>query len=172
MVDVRLVLSTLVAAALITGCAADNAHQENSASSEVSETAPADDSGNSLIERVSAHSFEDTVSKLRDGIAARPLTLFAEIDHAQGAAKAELELAPSTLFIFGNPMGGTPLMTREPRMGLALPLKVHVFEVDGKVIVAHQDMAALAHQYGLDPEEQPIPNIVGLLDELTQAATQ
>ncbi|MEM7703225.1 MAG: DUF302 domain-containing protein [Pseudomonadota bacterium] len=160
------------AGAFITGCAAGTAPQDDPTSAEASGAGAPTNESSALIERVSAHSFEDTVSKLRDGIAERPLTLFAEIDHAQGAAKAELELAPSTLFIFGNPKGGTPLMTREPRMGITLPLKVHVFEADGQVIVAHQDMTALARQYGLDPEEQPIPNIVGLLDGLTQAATQ
>ena len=172
MVHLRQVLSMAAAGALITGCAAGTAPQDDPTTTQAGEAASPSDEGSPLVERISAHSFEDTVSKLRDGIAERPLTLFAEIDHAQGAAGAELELAPSTLFIFGNPKGGTPLMTREPRMGIALPLKVHVFEADGKVIVAHQDMAALARQYGLDPEEQPIPNIVGLLDGLTQVATQ
>ena len=156
----------------MTGCAADNTQRESSASSEVSEVAPANAGGDLLVERTSAHSFEETVAKLREGIAARPLTLFAEIDHAQGAATADLELGPSTLFIFGNPKGGTPLMAQEPRMGIALPLKVLVFETEGQVIVAHQDIALLARQYGLDPEAQPIPNIAQMLEGLTQAATQ
>jgi len=172
MVHLRQVLSLAVAGTLMTGCAAGTAPQDDPTTTQASEASSPANEGSALIERVSAHSFEDTVSKLRDGIAERPLTLFAEINHAQGAAKAELELAPSTLFIFGNPKGGTPLMTREPRMGIALPLKVHVFEDDGQVIVAHQDMAALARQYGLDPEEQPIPNILQMLEGLTQATTQ
>ena len=123
-----------------------------------------------LVERVSKHSFSETVARLRAGIEKRPVRLFAEIDHAQGAASADLELAPSTLFLFGNPKGGTPLMAQEPRMGIALPLKMHVFEADGKVIVSYADMAALARRYGLDPNAQPVPNIAGLLDGLAAEA--
>ena len=48
----------------------------------------------------SPHSFSETVARLAAAIDKRPLNLFAKIDHAAGAAKAELELAPSTLFIF------------------------------------------------------------------------
>lgn len=172
MVDVRPVLSIFACAALITGCVPDNAQHENPASSDANEASSVKGTSDFLVERTSAYSFEETVAKLREGIAARPLTLFAEIDHAQGAAKADLDLAPSTLFIFGNPKGGTPLMAQEPRMGIALPLKVLVFETEGQVIVAHQDMALLASQYGLDPEAQPIPNIAQMLEGLTQAATQ
>ena len=125
-----------------------------------------------LIEKVSAHSFADTIAKLRAGIEKRPLRLFAEIDHAKGAASADLDLAPSTLFIFGNPKGGTPLMKREPRMGIALPLKMHVFEENGQVIVSYPDVNALARAYGLDPEAQPVPNIGGLLAGLATEATE
>ena len=123
-----------------------------------------------LVERVSAHSFDETVARLRAGIEKRPLKLFAEIDHAKGASDAGLELAPSTLFIFGNPKGGTPLMQREARMGLALPLKMHVFEHGGKVIVSYTDMTALSRRYGLDPEAQPIPNIAAMLAGLAAEA--
>jgi len=125
-----------------------------------------------LIERASRYSFDETVARLRAGIEKRPLKLFAEIDHAKGAASVDLELAPSTLFIFGNPKGGTPLMAKEPRMGLALPLKMHVFEAGGKVIVSYMDITALADRYGLDPAVQPIPNIAALLNGLASEATE
>ena len=125
-----------------------------------------------LIERVSKHSFDETITRLRAGIEKRPVRLFAEIDHAAGAANADLELAPSTLFIFGNPTGGTPLMAQEPRMGIALPLKVHVYEKEGKVMISHADMAALARRFGLDPDAQPIPNIAAMLDGLVAEASE
>ena len=134
--------------------------------------ASASEHSTGLIEKVSTHSFADTIAKVRAGIEKRPLRLFAEIDHAKGAASADLELAPSTLFIFGNPKGGTPLMKREPRMGIALPLKMHVFEENGKVIVSYPDVNALAKRYGLDPEAQPVPNIGGLLAGLAAEATE
>jgi len=108
-----------------------------------------------IVSQTSSHSFKDTRARLRAGIEKRPLTLFAEIDHAAGASKAGLELEPSTLFIFGNPKGGTPLMARNAQMGLELPLKILVSSSGGE-------------SYGLDANMLPVPKIVGLLDGLVK----
>lgn len=117
-------------------------------------------------------SFDDTVTKLRDGISKRPLKLFAEIDHAAGAATADLSLEPSTLFIFGNPQGGTPLMKRNPQMGIALPLKMHVYQDGEAVIISYTDIKVITESYGLDAGELPIPNIVNMLKGLAVECSQ
>ena len=54
----------------------------------------------------SPHSFPDTVARVEAAIGKRPLNLFAKIDHAAGASKAGLELAPSALFILAIPKAG------------------------------------------------------------------
>jgi len=120
----------------------------------------------SILQKPSPHSFSVTEDKIRDAIAARPLNLFGEVKHSVGAQKAGLELPPSTLFIFGNPKGGTPLMARNPEMGIELPLKIHVFEKDGNVFVNYTDIAAVAQAYGLDPAALPTPNIAKMLEGL------
>lgn len=53
---------------------------------------------------------EVTRSRLEEAIEAKGMTIFAEIDHAAGAAAVGLSLRPTTLVIFGNASGGTPLM--------------------------------------------------------------
>ncbi len=118
------------------------------------------------ITQTSPHSFDDTVSRLRAAIEKRPLKLFAEINHAAGAKNAELELAPSVLFLFGNPKGGTPLMQRNAQMGLELPLRMLVTQSGDKVSLTYMDMSVLAQSYGLDAAQLPVPKIVGLLDGL------
>ena len=114
----------------------------------------------------SPYSFTETVARVDASIGKRPLNLFAKIDHAAGAAKADLTLEPSTLFIFGNPKGGTPLMARNPQMGIVLPLKMHVYQTSDKVMVSYTDIAAEAESHGLDTEQSPIPNIVKMLEGL------
>lgn len=160
-------LLCLTACAVLAACAPSVSEPAEAAESD---TAKSEASEIFLIERVSRKSFDDTVASIQAGIEKRPLKLFVEIDHAKGAASADLELAPSTVFIFGNPKGGTPLMAREPKMGIALPLKMHVYEADGKVMISYPDMAALTNAYGLDAEAQPVPNIVVLLDGLAEEA--
>ena len=121
-----------------------------------------------LIQITSNLSFEDTLTKLRSGISQRPLKLFAEIDHAAGAATADLSLPPSTLFIFGNPKGGTPLMQRNPQMGIVLPLKMHVYQDGETVFITYPDIEAVAAHYGLDPSTPPVPNIAAMLKALAE----
>lgn len=119
-----------------------------------------------ILQKTSPHSFAVTEGKIRDAIGARPLNLFGEVPHSKGAAKAGLELAPSTLFIFGNPKGGTPLMARNPEMGIELPLKIHVFEKDGQVTVSYTNIAAVVETYGGDASALPTPKIAEMLEGL------
>ena len=120
---------------------------------------------------ISPHSFDETVTRIEAAIEKRPLNLFTTIDHAAGAAKAGLKLAPSTLFIFGNPKGGTPLMSRNPQMGIVLPLKMHVYQDGDMVKVSYTDIAAAARSHGLDATKLPIPNVVKMLDGLAAEVT-
>lgn len=119
-----------------------------------------------ILQIKSQLSFDDTVTKLRKGISERPLKLFAEIDHAAGAQSAGLSLEPSTLFIFGNPKGGTPLMQRNAQLGIVLPLKMHVYKDGETVIISYPDITAITESYGLDASELPVPNIVNMLKGL------
>ena len=84
-----------------------------------------------LIAVKSAHSASETATRLEAALKARKLTLFARIDHAAGAAKIGAILRPTEVFIFGNPQGGTPLMTCEQTVGIDLPLKALVWQDSG-----------------------------------------
>lgn len=125
-----------------------------------------------IIQITSQLSFDDTVKKLRGGISNRPLKLFAEIDHAAGAKSADLSLAPSTLFIFGNPQGGTPLMQRNPQMGITLPLKMHVYQEGDTVFITYPDIIAIAGTYGLETSTPPVPNIAAMLTGLAEESSK
>ena len=63
-----------------------------------------------LLDITSKSGFQETITRLKEGIASRGLTLFAVIDHAKGAEEAGLVLRPTTVLIFGNAKGGTPLV--------------------------------------------------------------
>jgi uncharacterized protein (DUF302 family) len=71
---------------------------------------------------------EATYARLRDEVARRGLTIFAEIDFARDAAAAGLAMPPSRLLVFGNPRAGTPLLQASPSLAVDLPLKVAVWQ--------------------------------------------
>jgi uncharacterized protein (DUF302 family) len=97
---------------------------------------------NTIVVGPSRFPFAETVARLKDAIGAGGATLFAEIDQRQAAAGAGLELRPTTLLLFGNPRGGTPLMLSWPLAAIELPLRLLVWEEDGSVSVAHPRMSA------------------------------
>jgi len=85
---------------------------------------------------VSEKSTKETVELLQKAIQEKGFKIFNTIDHAAGAESAGLTLRPTTLIIFGNPKGGTPLMNCDQRMGIILPLKILVWEDEQKQVKA------------------------------------
>lgn len=101
--------------------------------------------------RNSVHSYEKTVEDTRTVLTAVGQTIFAQIDQAAAAATSGLSMRPTTLFVFGNPRAGTPLMVTTPLIGLDLPLKLLVWhDDDGATKVAYRTMASIAAAYALD----------------------
>jgi uncharacterized protein (DUF302 family) len=105
---------------------------------------------NGLVAVKSAHGVKDTIDRLASDVTAKGLTVFARIDHAQGAHEAGLALRPTELLIFGNAKGGTPLMQSRQTIGIDLPLKALAFEdTDGTVWLCYNDPAWLAARHGV-----------------------
>jgi uncharacterized protein (DUF302 family) len=126
-----------------------------------------------LITRQSADDFATTLDRLTRALEAKGLTIFARVDHAAGAASVGLPLPPTMLVIFGNPVGGTPLMQAAQTAGIDLPLKALVWQdTDGSVKLTYNDphWIAARHQLG-DKAGQPVAAMAALLAVLAQQAT-
>jgi uncharacterized protein (DUF302 family) len=106
---------------------------------------------------------------LEEGIAAGGNTIFATIDQAAAAQGAGMELRPTTLIVFGNPKGGTPLMNAFPLLALDLPLKLLVWEDGDGVKIAYVPMSEIAARYGVTAMEDRIAAIDAALERLTGA---
>ena len=100
--------------------------------------------------KASAYSYAETVARLSAAITAAGSTIFATIDQSAAAQSAGMNLRPTTLIVFGNPKGGTPLMDAYPLVALELPLKILVWEEGGGVKIAYVPMSAIAPRYGLE----------------------
>jgi uncharacterized protein (DUF302 family) len=109
-------------------------------------------SSNGLITISSAFSVRDTIDRLSAKVTSLGLNVFARIDHAAGAAKVSMPLRPTELLIFGNPMGGTPLMQDQQTAGIDLPIKALAWEdANGKVWLTYNDPAWIAERHHLGP---------------------
>jgi uncharacterized protein (DUF302 family) len=113
-----------------------------------------------------------TLERFEAEVKAKGLTVFARIDHAAGAATVGMPLRPTTVLIFGNPKGGTPLMQASQLVGIELPLRVLVWQdAAGKTWLSYVDPGNLAKRYALPPETATaVGNLGGVLKALTANA--
>ncbi len=124
--------------------------------------------GVGLVTVESDECFEETVDRIEEAIEANEdLTPVATIDHAANADSAGLELRPTTLFLFGNPEVGTPLMQESQSAGIDLPQKLLVWEdEDGEVLVTYNDSEFLADRHGIEGQDERIGMVSTLLRTL------
>lgn len=114
----------------------------------------------------SPHSLEATVSKLTELAVDRGMKIFAVIDQSAEARSAGLDLRPTTLVLFGNPVAGTPIMEAAPLAALDLPLKVLVWADGDRTHVSYVAPRTLADRYSL--EDDLVAKLAGI-DLLTDA---
>ena len=109
-----------------------------------------------LVEQASPVPFEATVERLARAITDHGMTIFARIDHAAQARDVGLSLPPTTVLIYGNAKGGTPIMGATPQAALDLPLRVLIRErEDGTAMVALHPIAAMLRRAGV-PESSAV----------------
>ena len=103
-----------------------------------------------LVTLRSAYSVPETIDRLVSTVISRGQTVFARIDHAANAAQVDMKLRPTQLLIFGNPVGGTPLMQDRQTAGIDLPVKALAWEdPTGAVWLTYDDPRWLATRHGL-----------------------
>jgi uncharacterized protein (DUF302 family) len=119
-----------------------------------------------LVTVRSDEGFEATVDRIESDIEAAGVNLMTTVDHAANAESVDRELPPTTLFVFGNPDAGTPLMKGSRSVAIDLPQKMLVWEEESMVNVTYNDPRYLADRHGIDGQQERLENIRSLLDRL------
>jgi uncharacterized protein (DUF302 family) len=119
----------------------------------------------------SRYPFDETVERLQRAIAAGGATLFAALDQRAAAKAAGLDLRPTTLLVFGNPKGGTPLMDAFPLTALDLPFKLLIWEENGVVRIGRVPVAAIAERYAVTGLDDLLARLQTSLDALVATVT-
>jgi len=103
---------------------------------------------NGVTAKLSNHSVDQTVDRLKSILQARGVALFALVDHSGEAEKAGMQMRPTKLLIFGSPKAGTPVMLAAPSIAIDLPLKILVWEDDqARVWLSYNDPAYLQQRH-------------------------
>ena len=111
------------------------------------------ETNNGIITRLSNHSVDETVDRLKNILQSKGVTLFALVDHSGEAEKVGMKMRATKLLIFGSPKAGTPLMLAAPSIAIDLPLKILISEDDqGKVWISYNSSEYLKQRHGLTEE--------------------
>jgi uncharacterized protein (DUF302 family) len=123
-----------------------------------------------VVELIASGDADEVEARLREALDAHGLQLFARIDHAAGARKADVELEADVLFIFGNVSVGTPLMQADPRVGIELPLRMLIWRDPDGTHIGYLDPRELADGYDLAGHQETLERQSAVLAKLAAAA--
>ena len=121
----------------------------------------------SLTTVKSAYSVPATVDRLLAALGRRGITVFAPVDHADGARKAGLELADEVVVIFGDPRVGTLLMQADPAVGYELPLRILIWAAGGQTMIGYRRPTELRDDFALGDQLEFLQRMENLLEQIT-----
>ncbi|MCF3975046.1 DUF302 domain-containing protein [Paracoccus salsus] len=100
-------------------------------------------------------SVAEVMDRLEAAVTEAGATVFARVDHGEGARSVEMELADSQLLIFGNPQLGTLAMQQDIRAGLHLPLRMLVYsDPSGATQIAWVEPAEMFDDLEIDDDAE------------------
>jgi len=124
-----------------------------------------------LVVKPSPYSVQVTMDRLEKILKEKGLSVALRLDHQANAARVNLKMLPSQILVFGNPKLGTPLMTSQPEVAIALPLKALAWQdKNGKVWLGYTKPNVLASRFGIKDRQGVIKKMTGALNKLTNAA--
>ena len=127
---------------------------------------------NGLVNVKSPHTVKKTVDRLETALNEKGMTIFARINHSEGAKKVGIDLPATELIIFGNPKVGSPLMNCNRTVGIDLPQKTLIWEdANGQVWLSYNDPKYLAKRHDLNECMEVIKKVEKALRNFSRAAT-
>jgi len=125
-----------------------------------------------LISMQSKHNVTHTVERLKMALEAKGMTIFAIINHAQGAQHVGKTLRPTQLVIFGNPKLGTVLMQCHQSIAIDLPQKALIWQDEkGHVWLSYNNPEYLLKRHHIQGCKKVASKIAHALHHFALAAT-
>ncbi|MDP3189069.1 MAG: DUF302 domain-containing protein [Moraxellaceae bacterium] len=124
-----------------------------------------------LIVKFSPYSVTQTMDRFENVLKQKGIMVVARLSHDANADKVGIQLSPTHLILFGNPMLGSHFFTSRQTAGIDLPMKVLVWEdAQGKVWLGYNDPIYIANRHGITDRNEIVGQMTGVLNNLTNAA--
>lgn len=129
---------------------------------------PLANADNGLITAKSPYTVDETLDRFEAAVTNKGMTIFARIDHAEGAAKVGKKLQPTVVLIFGNPTIGTLLMQSTQTAAIDLPLKLLAWEDDGgQVWIAYNNPDYLVKRHAITDRDPVVEKMRKAMSQFT-----
>ena len=113
-------------------------------------------------------SVDETIARIRKDIADKGIMFFSAVDQQELAAKAGINLRPSTLLTFGNPPLGAQFLTANPNAGLDWPVRLLITQDEsGAVWASWTDFAWIAKRHGITDRKMQFDTATGVVQSIT-----
>jgi uncharacterized protein (DUF302 family) len=124
--------------------------------------------GDGVVKVKSAYPMNETIARIKDDIAKKGIMFFSAIDQQDLAAKAGIELPPSTLLTFGNPALGSQFITAKGEAGLDWPVRLLVQQdAQGNVWAIYTDFDYIAKRHGITSRDAQFTMASGVVTSIT-----
>jgi uncharacterized protein (DUF302 family) len=121
-----------------------------------------------VIKVKSAYSMDETIARIKEDIAKKGIMFFSAVDQQSLAAKAGIELPPSTLLMFGNPALGSQFITATGEAGLDWPVRLLVQQDDqGNVWAIYTDFGYIAKRHHITNRDAQFTMASGVVQSIT-----
>lgn len=115
--------------------------------------------------RQSKYSVKETIDRMQSFLVQHGATVYARINQEAEVVNSGQNLFPLEFLLFGNPVGGGPLMAENPLIALDLPLKVIAWQDDQKKVwLAYNDGSYIEKRYSIPHTPQNALHIDHLID--------
>ncbi|MEM3227123.1 MAG: DUF302 domain-containing protein [Thermoplasmata archaeon] len=94
--------------------------------------------------------FDFALKRLKLALTDAGLHIFCQINHSEAALNIGLEMPPTVVLVFGNPLAGTPLMKSVPLLAIDLPSKILLWESNNSVKLAFNSFSNLKKRYNIE----------------------
>nr|WP_086938634.1 DUF302 domain-containing protein [Thaumasiovibrio occultus] len=112
-----------------------------------------------------------TAERLNTILLENGLTVFAQVPHSNGAASVDVPLNYATLFIFGDPRIGAPLMACQPNVAIDLPQKMLVSEdANGDVWLSYNNPLFIKQRHRIEGCDELLNKIAKALRGIAEKA--
>jgi uncharacterized protein (DUF302 family) len=126
-----------------------------------------------IIKVRSAYSMDETIARIKDDIAKKGILFFSAVDQHELAARAGIELPPSTLLMFGNPALGSQFITAKGEAGLDWPVRLLVQQDEqGNVWAIYTDFGWIAKRHGITNRDAQFKMASGVVTSITSTIRQ